>query len=241
MDTKIKSVLGSVLVIGIVAAMMTAGTQSWYSDTETSVGNTFTAGTLDLTVNGGDDPITCLFSADNMAPGHTYNAGTITLRNNGSIPGRLTVKVSNPVSHENGLMEPEITDGDLPGVEIDPTGYDANAGDGELWDECAMKLYFDMNSDGIMQWNEPLIYDGPTGLDMTAYYSIPLDTNLWTPNHGFDGILDPGETVDLGIYIKFFNDQASPMTSQPQYTGLTNNMAMSDDMQFDLIIGLEQV
>ena len=54
MDTRI---LMSILVIGVVAMAAGAGTFAWFSDTETSEGNTFTAGTIDLTVND-ENPLT---------------------------------------------------------------------------------------------------------------------------------------------------------------------------------------
>ena len=236
-----KKALGLFMTVALMAILVGSGFAALFSDTETVSANSFTAGSLDLQVNGEDDPISFHFAETNMAPGTTYNAGTITLGNVGTLSGVLTVMVSNPVSNENDLIEPEVSDGDAPGVQVYLTGYDANAGDGELWDQCKMKLYFDMNADGVMQWNEPLIYSGPMGLDMTSYYSIALDTNLWTPNHGFDGVLAPSGTVDLGLYVTFLDDQASPFTSQPQYNGMTNNQAMTDDMTFDLIIGLEQL
>jgi predicted ribosomally synthesized peptide with SipW-like signal peptide len=40
------------LVIGLVG---TAGTFAWFQDTETSTGNTLTAGTLDLKIRDGDE------------------------------------------------------------------------------------------------------------------------------------------------------------------------------------------
>jgi len=106
MDTKIKSMLGSVLVIGIVAAMMTAGTQSLYGDTETSVGNTFTAGTLDLKVGEQDDPNVVHFELSNLAPSwsHIYKW---TLKNAGSVDGVVTICFSHVVELENGTNEPE--------------------------------------------------------------------------------------------------------------------------------------
>lgn len=231
------------MLIALMAVLITVtlagiGTYAYFSDTETSTGNTFAAGSLDLTVNGQDDPIGMKFSASNMVPGQTYNGGIITLTNVGTIPGVLSVKVSNPASNENGEIEPELSSGDIVAAEVDPTGYDANSGDGELWDMCAITIYFDINSDGIMQWNEPTVVVAEH-LDMTSYFSIPLDTNLWVPNHGFDGVLNSGGLVDLGVLVKFKTDAA--LASQPQYIGLNNNMAMTDDMSFDLVLGLEQI
>lgn len=44
-------ILKSVAIIGFVAAVAIAGTGAYFSDTETSTGNTFTAGAIDLTVD----------------------------------------------------------------------------------------------------------------------------------------------------------------------------------------------
>lgn len=43
-----KKILISLSVIGAVAAIAVGGTIAYFSDTETSTGNTFTAGELDL-------------------------------------------------------------------------------------------------------------------------------------------------------------------------------------------------
>jgi predicted ribosomally synthesized peptide with SipW-like signal peptide len=46
-----KKIVISLSVIGVVAAIAIGGTVAYFSDTETSTGNTFTAGSLDLTVD----------------------------------------------------------------------------------------------------------------------------------------------------------------------------------------------
>src|SRR3989344_4407174 len=46
-----KKILISLSVIGVVAAIAVGGTVAYFSDTETSTGNTFTAGAIDLTVD----------------------------------------------------------------------------------------------------------------------------------------------------------------------------------------------
>lgn len=45
-------ILASLFVIGLVATGVGAGTLAWFRDFEMSTGNTFTAGTIDLAVNG---------------------------------------------------------------------------------------------------------------------------------------------------------------------------------------------
>jgi predicted ribosomally synthesized peptide with SipW-like signal peptide len=48
-----KAILISLMVIGLVGGMVGGGLFAYFSDTETSTGNTFTAGTIDITVTGG--------------------------------------------------------------------------------------------------------------------------------------------------------------------------------------------
>ena len=143
MDTKMKSVLGSVLVIGIVAAMMTAGTQSWYSDTETSVGNTFTAGTLDLEIwdsgSGAwiDDPevptVNDLWNnmVNNLKPG---DSGTIVIpvKNAGTIDGYADIHIMNVVNN--------------PGVTTEPEPIPDN---GELGSAILVNISYDSDGDGV--------------------------------------------------------------------------------------------
>lgn len=91
-----QKVLFSLLLIGIVAAMAGAGTLAYFTDEETSTGNTFTAGTLDLelspwsayvqhskdgTATGGTT-----FTIDNAAPGDSFDV-YITLSNVGTLTG----------------------------------------------------------------------------------------------------------------------------------------------------------
>jgi len=54
-----------------------------FFDSETSTGNTFTAGTLDLKVNGGDDPLLVLVTLEDMKPCY-WAYVTITLHVEGN-------------------------------------------------------------------------------------------------------------------------------------------------------------
>jgi len=89
-------VLASLLMIGVVAAMAGAGTFAYYSDTATSVDNTFTAGTLDLVLyDNGGIPV-AMGVGGNVAPGDTnVLVNTMNLTNAGSIGGNLTASVTN--------------------------------------------------------------------------------------------------------------------------------------------------
>jgi len=91
-----------VLVIGLVGA----GAFAYFSDTETSTGNSFTAGTLDLKVDNADDPIVAKITVAYMKPGDTGSV-EISVKNDGSIDGVADLHIKNLVNYENDQNEPE--------------------------------------------------------------------------------------------------------------------------------------
>ncbi len=84
-----KKILISVFTILAVSAATFGATQALFSDEETSIGNTFSAGTLDLTIDGVNDNVV-KFNASNMRPGSQPH-GAYTLKNEGSINGKLNL------------------------------------------------------------------------------------------------------------------------------------------------------
>ena len=218
MDTKIKkSILESILMIGIVAAMMTAGTQSYFSDTETSGGNTFTAGTLNLQV-GDDDPCTIHITIDNIAPGWS-KSWLWKLENTGSLDGNLTVEFSEIINNDNGLTEPESA--------VDTTGGDD---EGELGQYLIVKK-FDMRSGpGTSPWTLTDINDNTFvcdyGFTLNEYGGRTFST-YWP----YDGCgyctLESGETQYCFLQLELPSD--------------VGNIVQSDSVEFDITFSLEQV
>lgn len=87
MDTKI---LSAIFIIGLVATTAGAGIYAYFSDTETSTGNIFTAGTLDLKVShssGGPwtDGVSGTWTLSNMKPGDETPLARVFFKNFGSI------------------------------------------------------------------------------------------------------------------------------------------------------------
>jgi predicted ribosomally synthesized peptide with SipW-like signal peptide len=78
-----KKILVSMMVIGLVAALAGAGLYAYFSDTETSSSNTFTAGTLKISLGESE---TTEISISNMAPGDVTGDWVITITNTGTIP-----------------------------------------------------------------------------------------------------------------------------------------------------------
>ncbi|NHN61155.1 MULTISPECIES: TasA family protein [Halorussus] len=83
-----RRLLGGLVAIGGAGAASGAGTFAYFSDTESSTGNTIDAGTLDLTVSdsGADfsDGVSGTWTISNAKPGDSV-LGDLTLRNEGSL------------------------------------------------------------------------------------------------------------------------------------------------------------
>jgi len=106
----------SLAMIALVAAIAVGATSSFFSDKETSVGNTFTAGTIDISVDG-QNPWNTSWSNYLDKPCQT-NYMTFTIKNEGENPANLwkrlyDVETDGGVSTYCGVAssEPEYTEG----------------------------------------------------------------------------------------------------------------------------------
>lgn len=127
-----KAILISLSIIAAVGVIAVGGTVAYFSDTETSTGNTFTAGEINLEIdnqcswNGGidncpwegvggmeanwaltdlEDGIHKFFYFNDVKPG-AYGEDTISLHLSNN-PGWVWLKISDVVDNENGCNEPE--------------------------------------------------------------------------------------------------------------------------------------
>ena len=112
-----KKILTSVFAIAMVAAVAGIGSWAYFSDTEISTGNTVTAGTLDLKVNG-QDVTDQKFTVENVYPGYS-DSSTIAVKNDGTIDGQhLKLAFRNMIDNENGCTAPEAkVDGSCDGTQ----------------------------------------------------------------------------------------------------------------------------
>lgn len=88
-----KNITKSLLMIVAVAALAIGGTVAYFSDTETSTGNTFTTGTIDINVDGGQWNNTAHYAMNDMKPGYT-DYTNFTIKNDGSNPANVWKKLS---------------------------------------------------------------------------------------------------------------------------------------------------
>lgn len=84
-----KNIIKSLLVVVAVATIAGTATYSYFSDTETSAGNTFSAGTLDLEIQ---QSATVPLNLTNMKPGDSAPFIRFFPTNKGTLPGILSFK-----------------------------------------------------------------------------------------------------------------------------------------------------
>ncbi len=110
-----KRILLSLAMIVLASSVGVGATRAYFSDTETSVGNTIAAGTLDLKVGGQDGAAVAHMTLTNIVPATpwtTQRGQGFHLTNAGTVPGTVTATVKNLVNNENGCNAPEVVAGD---------------------------------------------------------------------------------------------------------------------------------
>ncbi len=98
-----KKFLFSVVVIALcLLGIAATGNLAYLEDTETSAGNKFTAGTLELGVSGGGNPQSAHYTFGPLEPG---DCGSVVyeLTNSGTLTGYLDLEGVN-ISNDGGLL-----------------------------------------------------------------------------------------------------------------------------------------
>jgi predicted ribosomally synthesized peptide with SipW-like signal peptide len=121
-----KKIITSIAMIAAVGALVVGGTGAFFSDQETSVNNTYTAGTIDISVDG-ENPWTNSWSNYLDKPSQT-NYMNFVIKNDGENPAKVWKRLTNVIngagdtSFGGASSEPEYVAG---GGEFDngnPTG-----------------------------------------------------------------------------------------------------------------------
>lgn len=167
-----KRIFMSILTIALVSVVAIGATKAYFSDTETSTGNTFTAGTLDLTADGNNGTNTVKFTVTNMVPGNQPK-GTYALKNVGTVNGFLDIENVSVSSNENGILSPEAAAGDT-------TGTDPGAG--ELGTLVNARLFVDRDGDGWVGAGDTVFYNG-TVAGMPSHFELSEAVNAGATGH----------------------------------------------------------
>ena len=134
-----KNIFLSVVVISALVVAGIGGTLADFSDSEEEMGDILQAGSMDLKVNGTDDPNVLPFAIRGMIPCKYYDV-TKTLANMGTIDGHLYIHIKNVMCEETDdkgfKPEPEIVaeQGGKHGQEMVPP----------LGERCDMEKHIDV-------------------------------------------------------------------------------------------------
>lgn len=178
-----KKIVTSLVMVLTLGLIVTGATAAYFSDTETSVGNTFTAGTLDLNLDGANVNVV-KFNVANMVPGNQPTKHW-TLKNVGSVNGFLDIENVKVTGFENGVTEPETEAGDVT----------SGAEEGELQNVLGVYLFLDKAP--VTGWfgaEDVVIYNGlakdmPTHFEMNAALNSGVEANV-------QGIINWWSTAD---------------------------------------------
>jgi predicted ribosomally synthesized peptide with SipW-like signal peptide len=116
-----RKILVSLSIIGAVAAIATGVTIAFFQDTETSTGNTFTAGTLDLKVGDADEGfgngVSATWVMPNMIPGVTaVGPLSVNLQNSGTIAANhVEISFSHSIDEATNPVESDSNPSSTPG------------------------------------------------------------------------------------------------------------------------------
>ncbi|MCL5019129.1 MAG: CalY family protein [Patescibacteria group bacterium] len=192
-----RRILFSALMIGFTVALVAGVTAAYFSDTETSVGNTLTAGTLDLTVDGKEGANVVHVTRTNLvpaAPWTTQYGQQWVLKNVGSVGGTVTATIKNLKDYENGCGNPEVNAGD--------TTCGTGADQGEL---SALLTH--------VQWS---INEAPWGRVLTPAFTSLKDAN-GVPVTGVNFHLNAGQSIPAYLNL---NWDTTPNDNKAQGDGV---------------------
>jgi predicted ribosomally synthesized peptide with SipW-like signal peptide len=150
--------------LAIIAALVGIGAFGWFTDVETSNANTFSAGSLDLTLDEKNGVNVIKWTIGPMVPGNQPKAfGTFTLTNDGTIAGYLDMENISVTSQENDLIDPESDAGDNSDLE------------GELEDVLNLELFHDLNCNGVFDTDDTEFFNDRVGSIAPSYnLDIPI-------------------------------------------------------------------
>jgi spore coat-associated protein N len=167
-----RKLLISLMTLVLVCSLVGGGVYAYFSDVETSTGNTFTAGTLDLNLDG-DNTNVVKFSVGNVAPGESGN-GTWTVANVGTIDGYLDLESISVTEGTGTSTDPELADEGGPDT-------------AQLGNYLMTHIFIDTNNDGGWDAGETDIFGtnaAPVAINtIAASYALNLSLTSGSTNY----------------------------------------------------------
>jgi predicted ribosomally synthesized peptide with SipW-like signal peptide len=212
-----KRIIASLAVVALMSLAAVGATRAFFSDTETSEDNVLSAGTLDLTVDGYDDPDVVHIEISDLAPGWGGNYYWV-LRNAGSVSGQPYLEFSTLTENENGVIEPEAG------------AAGENGGEpGELADILYTNVYW---RQGSGSWNRICVNNNAGNSLLNALDSKIVGLGAFNTGYCSDvklPVLAAGEEVEIRLHPWWHVDP-----------GIDHNKAQTDSVEFDITFHLDQ-
>ncbi len=214
-------IVKSLSVIAFVAAIAIGATSAYFSDEEKSVGNTFTAGTIDIAIDG-TNPWSTHYDIPDLKPGETGYIN-FNIQNVGQNPVNVSKNLSNFVGATGTVSEPECTD--QGGYWTNPnggcnwqSGTDLNNLETQITYDLSVKVYANGNDTTPIWWQE--IYNA--NQDKTLAMVYPSETTYVAL-----GMIPVGGHMVVAQSYHFSND--------------ADNKYQGDQLSFDITIKGEQL
>jgi spore coat-associated protein N len=192
-----KKILLSLMTIVAVTALVGGGIYAYFNDIEASNGNTFTAGTLDLNLDGGNSNVV-KFTVSDVKPGDS-GGGTWTVANVGDIGGYLDLE-SCSVSEDIGTStEPELAD-------------EGGSDTAQLGNYLMVHIFVDANNNGIWEMGET---------DIAGTDTVPVAINTIVASYDLNVSLAGGGGT---TYVTLLWSVASDTDNRIQGDSVTLNL-----------------
>lgn len=189
-------------MVAMVSSVVVGATRAYLSDTETSMGNTINAGTLNLKVDNVESTAVAHVVVDNVRPSFQWIGPEYShlwvIKNDGSVPGTVTYTIKNVKNWENGCNDPEIKAGDL----TCGTGSDQ----GELGSQ--FKLLFQINQFGYNHDIYPVV-EGASTTPIMHHLNAGETKNVYLRSwwiNAANNNLAQGDKLEFDIEFKLNQD-----------------------------------
>lgn len=215
-----KKILMSLLTIGLVSAVAFGATRALFSDTETSVDNTFTAGTIDISVDDENSwERTEPFALTDMKPCYTDYIN-FTIKNVGSNPANIWKKLGSIVTEDNIQSEPECVEG---GADWDASSESCTGGTYTPKHDVQYYINYDLlvevyDAANAKVWWQAIYVDSD---DVTVAEIAAMADGVYL------GMLPVGYTMKV--------------TQSYHMIDSVTNWAQGDEMSFDISLEAEQL
>jgi len=168
-----------VLCLGLMGAAF-----AYFSDVETSSGNTFTAGTIDLSITGQTS-----ITLTNMAPGDSDSA-SITVENVGTLPGSLYATSWYVETDMTGAPTPDMTEDEVAKMLL-ITAFTLGGDD-------ILAIIPDTDGDTrITVWD---MVNDTSGASVTGYPDPVQGGHFW---YSYDADMTVGESHTYALTVQF--------------------------------------